>query len=149
MTEGTVRKELGKLKTRLRARKLKTTRTRQLIFAEIVASRHVHPNAGDIQRRLRAKGHRVSLATIYRTLRLLVESGLVSQVDLGEDHSHYEAEGPKAGHGHLICLSCGIVMEFTDGGIHKTIGAIGASRGFALDKSSIQVFGYCRKCRKG
>lgn len=141
-------KELDDLKAHLRARRLKATRTRQLIFAEIVSTRDFHPNAYEIFRRLGKKGHKISLATIYRTLRLLVESGLVSQVDLGEDHSHYEPEGSKTGHGHLICLSCGTVKEFAEAKIQRTIGRIGKANGFELDKFSIQVFGYCRKCKK-
>ena len=141
-------KELDDFKAHLRARRLKATRTRQLIFAEIVSTRDIHPNAYEICRRLEKKGRKISLATVYRTLRLLVESGLVSQVDLGEDHSHYEPEGPKTGHGHLICLSCGTVKEFTDARIQRTFGKIGQANGFELDKFSIQVFGYCRKCKR-
>lgn len=136
------------LKAVLRARKLKATRTRQLIFAELVATKSVHPNAYEIFKRLARSGHKISLATVYRTLRLLVESGLVRQVDLGEDHSHYEPESPKTGHGHLICLSCGTVREFADDTILKTIEKIGKGKGFELDKFSIQVFGYCHKCRR-
>ena len=140
--------ELGDLREYLHARKLKATRTRRLIFQEIIASPGAHPNASEIHQRLTRRGEKVSLASVYRTLSLLVKSGLVSQVDLGEDHSHYEPEGPKAGHGHLICLSCGSVMEFSDPNIHRRIGSIGKDHAFALDKFSIQVFGYCGKCRR-
>jgi Fur family ferric uptake transcriptional regulator len=140
--------ELGDLREYLHARKLKATRTRRLIFQEIIASSDAHPNASEIHQRLTRRGEKVSLASVYRTLSLLVKSGLVSQVDLGEDHSHYESEGPKAGHGHLICLSCGSVTEFSDPNIHRRISRIGKDRAFALDKFSIQVFGYCGKCRR-
>lgn len=140
--------DIEDLKAVLRARKLKATRTRQLIFAELVATKNIHPNASEIFKRLARSGRKISLATVYRTLRLLVESGLVRQVDLGEDHSHYEPERPKTGHGHLICLSCGIVREFADDTIQRTIGKIGKGKGFKLDKFSIQVFGYCQKCRR-
>jgi len=139
--------ELGDLREFLHARKLKATRTRRLIFQEIIASSDAHPNASEIHQRLTRKGERVSLASVYRTLSLFVKSGLVSQVDLGEDHSHYEPGGPKAGHGHLICLSCGSVTEFSDPKIHRLIGRIGRDRDFGLDKFSIQAFGYCGKCR--
>jgi len=138
--------ELEDLREYLHARKLKATRTRRLIFQEIITSSDGHPNASEIHERLTRKGEKVSLASVYRTLALLVKSGLVSQVDLGEDHSHYEPEGAKAGHGHLICLSCGAVTEFSDTQIHRLIGRIGKDHAFKLDKFSIQVFGYCRKC---
>jgi Fe2+ or Zn2+ uptake regulation protein len=131
----------------LRSSKLRTTRTRQWIWEEIVSRPDVHPNAYDIYERLKAKHRKVSLATVYRTLRLLVKSGMVSQIDLGEDHSHYEHEGAKAGHGHLICLSCGKVAEFSNPAIRDIIGRVGRHHAFAFDKFSIQVFGYCEACK--
>lgn len=143
-----MKKDYRDLQEYLRRHNLRKTKTRELIFQEIVSRPDVHPNAYDIYERLRAKRRPVSLATVYRTLRLLVTSGLVSQIDLGEDHSHYEHDAAKVGHGHLICLSCGAVREFADAGIRATIGRIGAERAFALDKFSIQVFGYCAKCKK-
>jgi Fur family ferric uptake transcriptional regulator len=140
--------EFRDLREYLHAHKLKATRTRRLIFQEIVTSSDGHPNASEIHDRLTRKGEKVSLASVYRTLALLVKSGLVSQIDLGEDHSHYEPEGAKSGHGHLICLSCGAVMEFSDPKIPRLIGRIAKGHSFELDKFSIQVFGYCPKCSK-
>jgi len=139
--------EWSEVRDVLRSRKLKATRARRLVFQEIVSSSDIHPNAAEIHDRLTARGEKVSLASVYRTLGLLVRSGLVSQVDLGEDHSHYESEGAKAGHGHLICLSCGAVEEFSDAAIHRRIGKIGDGRRFGVERFSIQAFGYCRRCR--
>ncbi len=132
----------------LRGRGLKVTRTRALIFKEIFTAPTVHPNAEEIYRKLVAKKKRVSLATIYRTLNLLVNSGLVSAVDLGEDHSHFEPEWNRTAHGHLICLSCGRVHEFSREEIQDAIERIGKEKGFELDKFSIQVFGFCQACGK-
>jgi Fur family ferric uptake transcriptional regulator len=143
-----VKNEFRRFRDYLRSHHLKATKTRELIFLEIESSRHVHPNAREIYLKLRRRGRRVSLATVYRTLGLLVKSGMVSQIDLGEDHSHYEPKGRKSGHGHMICLSCGRVKEFTDRNIKRTIGEIGKEYGFDLDKFSIQVFGHCSECKK-
>jgi Fur family ferric uptake transcriptional regulator len=140
--------EIRELLDYLKTHKLKTTKTRRLIFQEILSSSDVHPNAYEIHNTLTAKGEKVSLASVYRTLALLVKTGLVSQIDLGEDHSHYEPEGAKSGHGHLICRSCGAVREFSDSKIPRLIGKLGRHAGFAFDKVSIQVFGYCAACRK-
>lgn len=140
--------KLNVFRNYLRSHKLKFTRARRLVFEEIVSSTEVHPNAYEIHRKLKSKGHIVSLATIYRTLNLLVRSGLVSEIDLGEKHSHYEPEILKAGHGHLVCLSCGQVKEFSHENIKKTISRIGKKNQFKTDKFSIQVFGYCEDCQK-
>ncbi len=143
-----MKKEFGDFESFLRGRGLKVTRTRALIFEEIFAAPTVHPNAEEIYRKLESKKKRVSLATIYRTLNLLVRSGLVSAVDLGEDHSHFEPEWDRTAHGHLICLSCGRVQEFGHQEFLAAIDRIGREKGFKLDKFSIQVFGFCRACGK-
>ncbi len=140
--------ELKTFRDYLRSRKLKFTRTRRLIFEEILSGQEIHPNAYEIHRTLKAKGHKVSLATIYRTLNMLVKSGLVSQIDFGENHSHYEPEVARLVHGHLVCLSCGKVKEFSHKKIKSILNRIGRESHFKTDKFSIQVFGYCKNCQK-
>ncbi len=140
--------ELEAFKDFLRSKKLKFTRTRRLIFEEIFSDKAVHSNAYEIHRQLKKKGEKASLATIYRTLNLLVRSGLVSEIDFGENHSHYEPEISRAAHGHLVCLSCGEVKEFSENRIQSTLKNIARKNRFSTDKFSIQVFGYCTKCQK-
>ena len=143
-----MKKELEAFRKYLSSHKLKVTRTRSLIFKEIFSSPEIHPNAFEIHQRLKEKGQKVSLATIYRTVSLLVKSGLVSEIDLGESHSHYEPEIVKSTHGHLVCLSCGQVQEFSDEKILSILNKIGQDCQFRTDKYSIQVFGYCKSCQK-
>jgi len=141
-----VNAEFARFQHYLRSRGLKMTRARELVFREILSAPGVHPNADDIRRRLQSKKKDVGLATIYRTLNLLVRSGLVTAVDLGEGHSHFEPEWKETAHGHLICLSCGRVQEFAQAGIQDAVKRIGEEKGYRLDKFSLQVFGYCRAC---
>lgn len=140
--------ELKEFKDYLNSQKLRFTRTRRLIFREIFSDTKVHPNAYEIHRRLKSKSHKVSLATIYRTVNLLVKSGLVNEIDFGENHSHYEPGVVKAAHGHLVCLSCGEVKEFSHAKIQAILKKIGKEGHFKTDKFSIQVFGYCKNCQK-
>lgn len=140
--------ELKAFKDFLSSQKLKFTRTRRLIFNEIFSNTEIHPNAYEIHRRLNSKGEKVSLATIYRTLNLLVKSGLVGAIDFGENHSHYEPGAVKGAHGHLVCLACGDVKEFSHEKIHMILDKIGKESRFKTDKFSIQVFGYCKNCQK-
>ena len=132
----------------LSTHKLKFTRARRLIFEELFSSEVVHPNAYEIHRRLKSKGEEVSLATIYRTLSLLVKSGLVNEIDLGENHHHYEPGISKLAHGHLVCLSCGRVQEFSHKELREVLSNISRESKFRVDKFSIQVFGYCKDCQK-
>ncbi|MBN2200293.1 MAG: transcriptional repressor [Candidatus Aminicenantes bacterium] len=132
----------------LRKARLKKTRTRELIFNEIFSRSTIHPDAAAVHKRLRSKGHGVSLATVYRTLKLMVRSGLVSPLDLGEGHSHYEPGTNRPGHGHFICLVCGRVCEFENKELRALLDRVGEAEGFELKKHSLQVFGTCRECRK-
>ena len=117
--------EFTRFRGYLRSHGLKMTRARELVFREILSAPGIHPNADEIRRRLRAKKKEIGLATIYRTLNLLVRSGLVTAIDLGEGHSHFEPEWNETAHGHLICLSCGRVQEFGQAGIQEAIHRIG------------------------
>jgi Fur family ferric uptake transcriptional regulator len=141
-----LKKGFARFEDYLRENGLKMTRARERVFREILSSPGVHPNAEEIHRRLRAKKKPVGLATIYRTLNLLVRSGLVTAIDLGESHSHFEPDWNRISHGHLICLSCGRVQEFSHAEIQAAINRVGEEKGYLLDKFSIQVFGYCRDC---
>ena len=138
--------ECARFEAYLRKNGLKATRARKLVFREILATPGVHPDAEDIHRRLRAKKKPVGLATIYRTLNLLVRSGLVAAIDLGESHSHFEPDWDALSHGHLICLSCGRIQEFSHAEIQAAVDRIGKEKGYLMDKFSIQVFGTCREC---
>jgi Fur family ferric uptake transcriptional regulator len=141
-----VKAEFTRFQGYLRSQGLRMTRARELVFREILSAPGFHPNADEIRRRLKAKKKEIGLATIYRTLNLLVRSGLVTAVDLGEGHSHFEPEWSQAAHGHLICLSCGRVLEFAPAGIQDAVRQIGKDKGYRLDKFSLQVFGFCRDC---
>jgi len=134
-------------RSNLKAQGLRFTRTRELVWKEVQIHPEVHRNAADIYQSLKKKGYRVSLATIYRTLNLLVKSGLVRSEDLGEKHSHFEPETLGTAHGHLICLGCGRVQEFEEKRITTKLKAIGRRHGFYLEKYSLQVFGFCKHCR--
>ncbi len=143
-----MKRQIEFLRESLKTRGLKHTRSRELVFREIWRQAESHRNAADIYRSLKKKGYRVSLATVYRTLQVLVRIGLVRAEDLGEKHSHYEPHAPGIAHGHLICLSCGRVEEFVEGKVAAEIEAIGASHGFRLARFSLQVFGFCQKCSR-
>lgn len=139
---------LEEFKRFLRSENLRLTRPRRLVFEEVLSLPKIHPNADDIYKNLQKKEKKVSRASIYRTLHLLVKSGLVSQIDLGEQHSHYELEGTDAGHGHLVCLSCGKVKEFSRRQIHGVLNRMSRENKFKVERFSVQIFGFCEECQK-
>ena len=130
----------------LNSRNLKLTKERKAVLEEIFLHTG-HLEAEDILHSLRRKKKRASRATIYRTLDLLVDSGIVRKVDFGHGHSHYEQVLGHAHHEHMICIKCGKVIEFPDEKIERLIKKLCEKSGFEHTSHSFQIFGYCRDCK--
>lgn len=131
----------------LRERELKFTPERQLILEEIFQT-HRHFEAEDIVMGLRGRGKRVSRASIYRTLPLLVESGLLREVHSAEKHSHYEHIFGHNHHDHLICTQCGGTIEFFEPRIEGLQDSICRAYGFQPANHKLEVTGVCKECSK-
>lgn len=131
----------------LSAKKLKLTPERKVVLQEMFRSPG-HLEAEDLLYNLRRKRKRASRATIYRTLELLVESGIVRKVDLGHGHSHYELVVDHPHHEHMICLACGKVIEFSDKAMEQTLSKLCEKSGFEQTSHRFEIFGRCGKCRK-
>jgi Fur family ferric uptake transcriptional regulator len=131
----------------LTSKDLKLTKERKAVLQEVF----LHPGhleAEELAHSLRKKKKSASRATIYRTLDLLVESGIVRRVDLGHGHSHYELELDHPHHEHMICLGCGRVLEFSDRAVEKDLNRLCKRSGFKPSSHRFQIFGHCRACSK-
>jgi len=106
---------------------------------------HKNPHIGalDILRLAQEKRPRIGLATVYRTLRLLEELGVVGSERLGEDHSHYEIRGRD--HLHLVCSGCGKVLDVSSP-IDRA--RIVRQYGFTVAESRLELVGVCAECRR-
>ncbi len=131
----------------LQSQGLKSTRERKAIAREVlVISEHFDPEL--LQSRLRSKGTRVSRATIYRTLDHLITSGLVRKTSLDLEHktAFYENTIVRGHHEHMVCIGCGIVIEFTSDEIESLQDEICDNYRFKPVRHTHQIMGYCRKC---
>jgi len=130
----------------LERRGLKLTAERLAVFDELFA-RHEHLEADELLVRLRAHHKKISRATIYRTLDLLVDSGIVGRVRIREEGYRYERMRAGDHHDHLICNECGRVIEFREPRIESLQDEICERYGFVLLSHSHQLRGICRQCR--
>jgi len=130
----------------LRRRGFRVTRTR-LRIAERALQYPGHFRAVDLWGALR--GHRISITTIYRTLDLLEQAGLVGRCVLaGTSGAVYESYlGRGRHHGHLVCRRCGRVVEFKSRDTEMELERVAGSHGFRLEEAAIQGVGLCRVCR--
>jgi len=130
----------------LRKRGMKVTQERLDVVRGIFDA-DGHFDAEDLLIRLRRQGERVSKATIYRTLPLLIESGLLRQAFLaGEKQTYYENTLGLKRHEHLICVSCGRVIEFTSGGLEAALREVADRHQFTPQRRRIEIFGLCPDC---
>ena len=130
----------------LRKKGFKVTKTR-LRIAEQALSTSGHFSAVELWGSLGDRG--ASIATVYRTLELLEEAGLVRRCNLaGSSGAVYESYlGKRRHHGHLVCRNCGRVIEFKSAGFEDELQRIAKSYDFCLEEVVIQGVGLCRDCR--
>ncbi|MBY0548250.1 MAG: transcriptional repressor [Candidatus Obscuribacterales bacterium] len=106
-----------------------------------------HLSAEDLYSILIDHGTRVSLATTYRTLKLLSQLGLLRELDFAEGHKHYELKQDKLPHQHIICLGCNTTLEFEDHFLEEAGQKIGARYNFEVIDAQFKIFGMCGGCR--
>ena len=129
----------------LTSRKLKFTAERQAILDRVFEN-HKHFEADELLVDLRLNDMKISKATIYRTLALLVKSGLLREVIFGERHAHYEHVYGHEHHDHLVCNNCGKIIEFTEHRIEKLQDEVCRKNKFKVDSHRLQIQGLCEDC---
>jgi Fur family ferric uptake transcriptional regulator len=129
-------------KSFMKAEGLRCTQERLNVIREIYRS-NTHLDADEIFVRLRKKGVAISRATVYHTLDLLFRFKLVTKIDLGHKHTHYEKSWGVANHLHIICLKCGQVSEATSSELALVMEKLCTEHGFTLGSFSLQIFGDC------
>lgn len=107
-----------------------------------------HFDVDQLYVKLKSAGSKVSRATVYNTLDLLLQSGLISKYRFGENHSRFEKAFGRPHHDHLICLSCGEIIEFVSDRLAKLQSEVCKKKNFRAESSTLQIFGICSKCQK-
>ena len=137
--------EAHRFEAYLRSKKLKLTGERMEILGTIF-QKGSHFDAEELHADLKQQGRDISRATVYRTLDLLVQCGLVRKSSLGSTHANYEAAHENEHHDHLICLNCNKVIEFYRPDLETLQEAICQERQFKPLHHSLQIFGLCADC---
>lgn len=130
----------------LRERNLPATPQR-LAIADILFSAERQLAAEEVARELAVRGTKIGTATVYRTLDVLVESGLVVERDFSEGFRRFEPVREAVERQALRCTACGRVEAFPDADLERRIAHAAESRGFARDRHRLVVYGICRDCR--
>lgn len=126
---------------------LKVTLPRVKILDVLETSDKRHMTAEDVYRALLERGEAIGLATVYRVLTQFEQAGLVVRQNFEGGQSVFELN--RGGHhDHLVCIKCGLVVEFLDPVIEERQQAIARHHGFTLEDHSLVIYGVCRRCQK-
>ena len=136
---------LANTRRTLNASKLRTTNQRSLIL-DIIRRGKGHLDADEVYRQARKKQPRLSLSTVYRTLQTLKKLDLVEELHFDEVHHHYEIK-PSNKHHHLVCLSCGQIVEFEYPLARRVKRNVTEAKDFEIINTNLWIDGYCFKCR--
>src|SRR4051794_9983218 len=128
---------------RLRAGGYRLTPQRQLVLEAVTSLGHATPD--EIADRGRATARGVNISTVYRTLELLEELGLVTHAHLGHGAPTYHAADDND-HLHLVCRECGGIAEVSPSVLETAVGTIAADHGFTVDVGHFAIFGVCAGC---
>ena len=131
----------------IRQRGLRRTPEREQILEEIFMI-HGHFDVDELYLRLKDKGSKVSKASIYRVLPLMIDCGLVREVDYNDGHWHYEHIYGHAHHSHLRCLRCGEILEFEEPTLDLLEEQLGREYGYRIKGYQLQVHGFCATCQE-
>ena len=135
----TVAKNIQILKEVLQKEGLRFTRQRLAVWMEIRISRE-HRDADDIYISIRSKGGKVSRATVYRTIDVLVKNELVRKLDVGDGKSRFESKVDEEHHDHMICLETGNIIEFYNSRLEQLQEKIALDNGYELVRHVHQLF---------
>ncbi|MBV9293228.1 MAG: transcriptional repressor [Frankiales bacterium] len=129
----------------LRARGYRLTPQRQLVLEAVTRLGHATPD--EIAERVRETASGVNISTVYRTLELLEELGLVTHTHLGHGAPTYHA-ADDADHLHLVCRECGGIEEMRPEVLDDAVRRIAADHGFVVDVGHFAIFGVCAACAR-
>ena len=129
----------------LREKGYRLTPQRMMVLEAIEAS-HDHISAEEIHAKARAKYPYINISTVYRTLELLKEQGLVTETDLGGGRFLYHPVG-KAHHHHLVCKKCGKVRDIDASAFQQLQDELKAQYGFNAEFEHLAIFGICENCQ--
>jgi Fur family transcriptional regulator, ferric uptake regulator len=134
------------LSTYIEERGLKHSRQRERI-AQAFFAMGGHVTVEQLVLRCRRDDPRVSVATVYRTMKLLAECGLAISRQFADGQTRYEAAAGRAHHDHLICTDCGEIVEFANERIEVLQALVARRHGFEVESHRLELYGRCARCR--
>ncbi len=127
----------------LRGKGYKATPQR-IAISRFALHNHTHPTAQSIYSEVKKVYPTVSLATIYKTVQILKEAGLIQELNLPKDQTRFDPNMEP--HVHLVCLQCNSINDWMDPMISKIVERVSNEAGFVAGGQNLDIFGICSSC---
>lgn len=133
---------------RLQQKDYKITPQRQIILMALLENHRRHLSAEEVHAIVKEKHPEFGLATVYRTLEICANLGILHQIEFGDGCTRYEfAKEETHRHHHLICINCGRVTEFNDDLLETLETWVSKKTGFKIADHQLKFYGYCEECQ--
>lgn len=126
---------------------LKSTRQRDLIV-QLFFDMTDHVSVEELYEQAKGKDPNIGFATVYRTMKMLTQSGLAHERNFGDGRARFENTYEGEHHDHMICMECGEITEFDNEDLNSIKHEIAQRKGFKLHHHKMELYGICRKCQK-
>ena len=136
---------MSTLKAYLESNGLKTTAQRDFI-ADSFFRTNTHISLDELLKKVKRKNPRVGYATVYRTMKLLTDSGLALERRFGDGQTRYENMPEDGHHDHMICIKCGKISEFQNQKIEQLQIETAKKLGYSVINHKLELYGYCSEC---
>ncbi|AFY40236.1 ferric uptake regulator, Fur family [[Leptolyngbya] sp. PCC 7376] len=140
--------DVSALKAELNSKGWRLTPQREKIlntFLNLIQGNHL--SAEDLHMRLLEQGEKISLSTVYRSVKLMTRMGILRELELAEGHKHYELNQSQEHHHHLVCVQCNKTVEFEDVSINKHSIEQCQQQGFELIDCQLTITTICPEAR--
>lgn len=129
----------------LESKGLKSTQQRHFI-AETFFKTNTHVSLDELLKKVKRKTPNIGYATVFRTMKLLTETGLAMERQFGDGQTRFENVHQDGHHDHLICIKCAKIIEFKNQLIEDLQGETASKYGFKIVRHKLELYGYCIDC---
>ncbi|MCD6552062.1 Fur family transcriptional regulator [Thermotoga sp.] len=138
------------LRNELKKRKYRITAQREMILKIFLESKGRHLGVEEVYRELLNRNVRISKATVYRAVELLVELGFLRKLNFGEGLYRYELidRTARESHQHVICQRCGKIVEINSEQVKRIVSDISERTGYLIKWHDLKFYGICPECQK-
>ncbi len=122
------------------------TKKRKVIIG-VIEKNPGHLDTEDVYNRAKMVDSSISIATVYRSLKLMRDYDVIDHHSFGQEHQHFESP-MKSHHDHFVCSECGKIVEFTDASLEKLKSRVAKSHDFEMLSHRLEIYGLCSNCSK-